>query len=558
MLGHLVLHAAALILLGQSSTTVPAKTNEKVPPLCAVSGRVLSSAEGNPLKSARVVLVPEQRGDSWRERQVYSAVSDSDGGFTIKNVPAGRYEFFAKHTGYVDQHYQSEASERGAVLAFQPGQEIKDVIFKMTLAAVITGKVNDEDGEPMAGIQVVALHRPTEDELEENRWRSRHQELSPVAQAQTDDRGQYRLYGLRPGEYYIRAVDEFVPPMMVIQSGDEWELHQSLGSQYAPVYYPGVTQVSQAEAVPVTAGEEAQVDFSMVHTKTVDISGRVIGIDGKPTSDAYVVLEDSPAPDFSIPRNATPNEKGEFTLKGVSPGTYLLMAEQQSSMPDESGYRARQKIEVGTDNIDSITLALGRGVRVSGRISAFSGVVHFERLFVDLASRDDEVPGGWARVKKDGTFEMLDVPDGNFTLNVSGLEEGWYMKSARVGADDILNDGLQVEKGEGAGTIQVLVSNSTAQLEGSVKQDDKPLVGARVRLTPDPETPYNRVRGRSTSTDQSGHFSFVGIAPGQYKVIAKTAVAQGAKPAVSDSQAVSVSEHDHKSIELTVVPPQMP
>lgn len=82
------------------------------------------------------------------------------------------------------------------------------------------------------------------------------------------------------------------------------------------------------------------------------------------------------------------------------------------------------------------------------------------------------------------------------------------------------------------------------------------MVGVRVRITADPETPYTRLRSRSTSTDQSGHFSFIGIAPGQYRVIAKTTGPVGANLSASDPQVINVSEHEHKTIELTVRPPQ--
>ena len=556
MLSHFALYAAALILFSQALAGNPTKANDKLPPPCTVSGRVVTAAEGSPLKSARVLLMPDQRGEGWEQPQVYSALSESDGKFTIKNVPAGRYRFSAKHTGYVDQPYQSSGAETGAVLALQAGQEIKDVIFRMILAAVITGKVSDEDGEPMAGIQVVALHRPTEDELEEHPWHQNHQELSPVAGSQTDDRGQYRLYGLKPGEYYIRAVDHFEPSTINAQSEDEWQLREALGSEFAPVYYPGVTQMSQAQAVPVAAGEEAQIDFAMARTKTIEISGRVMGVDGKPTTDAYLLLEEMPATEYGMPHTATPNDKGEFTIRGVPPGSYVLIAQQRSSGSDESGYSARQKIEVAADKNDSVTLVLGRGIRVSGRVSAIGGNLHPERLFAELMSQEDDFPGGWARIKKDGSFEMLDVPEGSFTLNVNGLERGWYVKSARMGAENVLKDGLQIEKGQGAGTLQVLVSNTSAGLEGSVKQDGKPLVGARVRLNPDPETAHNRERMRSTSTDQAGHFSLNGIAPGQYKIVAKLTTPEGAKLATSDAQAITLSEHDHKTIELTIAAPQ--
>ena len=100
MLAQIALYAAALILI-QSPTVSPNTTKEKVPLPCIVSGSVVTSAEDSPLKSARVLLMPDKHAETWKQPQVYSALSESDGRFTIKNVPAGRYRFSAKHTGYV-------------------------------------------------------------------------------------------------------------------------------------------------------------------------------------------------------------------------------------------------------------------------------------------------------------------------------------------------------------------------------------------------------------------------------------------------------------------------
>jgi 5-hydroxyisourate hydrolase-like protein (transthyretin family) len=228
MLPALVTYTAALVLLIQINASPTPKPAEKAPPPCTVSGRVVTSAEGTPLKSSRVALIPEHRQ---RESQVYAATSDSDGRFTIKDVPAGRYRFLATRTGYVDQPYQSTADDTGAVLALQAGQEVKDVLFRMTLAAVFTGRVNDEDGEPMALIQVVALRRPTDEEVEDRKDSpSRGQELRPAGMAQTDDRGQYRIFGLKAGEYYIKAVDQY-EPMFSIALSSEFEMREALGTQ---------------------------------------------------------------------------------------------------------------------------------------------------------------------------------------------------------------------------------------------------------------------------------------------------------------------------------------
>jgi 5-hydroxyisourate hydrolase-like protein (transthyretin family) len=552
MLPALVTYTAALVLLIQINASPTPKPAEKASPTCTVSGRVVTAAEGTPLKSSRVALIREHRQ---RESQVYAATSDSDGRFTIKDVPAGRYRFLATRTGYVDQHYQSTGDDTGAVLALQAGQEVKDVLFRMTLAAVFTGRVNDEDGEPMALIQVVALRRPTDEEVEDRKDSpSRGQELRPAGMAQTDDRGQYRIFGLKAGEYYIKVVDQY-EPMFSIALSSEFEMREALGTQYAPVYYPGVTQIGQAEPLPASPGEEAHVDLVLRRIKTIQISGRIIGADGKPATDAYVYLEELPAAEYGVFQGIEVDAKGEFKAKGVARGSYVLHAQQHS--PEEANYHASQKIEVGSDNIDSITLALGRGVNFSGRVTVSgAGTVELERFSISLRSHDSETAGSWARVKKDGTFQLLDVPDGNFSFSISGLEESWYVKSVRLGTDDVLTTGLEVAKGESEGTIQVAVSNSGAELTGSVMQDDKPMIGARVRITPDPETPYNRFRSRTANTDQGGRFSFIGIAPGQYRVIAKVSGTDPGHAFASEPKRVSLWERDHKSIDLMVASPQ--
>jgi protocatechuate 3,4-dioxygenase beta subunit len=521
--------------------------------MCTVSGRVVTAADGVPLKSSRVALMPEHEG---RKSSTYAATSDGAGRFTIKDVPAGRYRFFAAHSGYVDQHYQSTGGESDPIFTLRAGQEVKDVLFRMTPAAVITGRINDEDGDPMVQIKVIALRAPTEEDLEDEEDRpSQNRDLSPAGLAQTDDRGQYRIFGLKPGEYYVEAVDEY-EPVFHMTFGNEWELREALGSQYAPVYYPGVTQVGQAEAVLIAPGEDAQVDLVLKRVKTVEVSGHVIGADGKPATDAYVYLEELAA-DYGVSHGGEADVKGEFKIKGVAPGSYILHAGQRLS--DDAHYHARQQIEVGSDNLSSITLALGRGASFDGRVeTSGSGTTQLDRIYLSLHSHDSEIGGAWARVKKDGTFQLLDVPDGTFAFSIGGLDEGWYVKSVRLGPDNLLADGLSVEKGAGGGTIRIVVTKGGAELEGTVTQDDKPLIGARVRITPDPETPYNHMLRSRATTDQGGHFSVIGLAPGQYRVVAKASVTSGGNTLASDPKGVSVTERDHKTIDLTIPSPPTP
>jgi protocatechuate 3,4-dioxygenase beta subunit len=538
----------SLSLFAQTQPVSPKKAEQSPVSPALVTGRVVTETEGSPLKSARVALISE---GPRQDRQIYSATSDSDGRFVLKDVAPGRYRFFASHVGFVDQSFQATAGEPGALLALKPEQKMDDVLFRMTLAAVISGRVNNEDGDPMVRTRVVALRKPSEEDEEDSFLRE--QQLLAVASAQTDDRGQYRIFGLAPGEYYIQASDSLVPDFGTAVSQSFWVL-RDLGTEYAPVYYPGVAQEDQAQLLSLKPGSEVQADFSMQRVKTAELAGHVIGPEGF-AKGVVVSLENTGHNDFGFNRSDTTDENGSFRFKNVTPGSYVILAYQRrDGMMNAQG---RQKIEVGGENIDSITLTLGGGATFQGRITlAGPGPPALDQIGVALIPAEDgEGFGGHGQVKKDGSFEITSVSDGSYAINVWGLERDWYIKSARSGAEDLLEKGLQVEHRKG-GRLEIVLSPASAQLEGSVTQNDKPVIGAPVGLVPDPKTPYNRFRSRSIRTDQMGRFVITGVPPGKYRVVARSPSVPGGRPRKSDPQSVTVSEREHASVEIKIPKPE--
>ena len=554
LLSALAVMIVSVSLLAQTSR--PAAKPGVPPPTCMVSGRVITAAEGSPLKSARVFLLLER--SEFNKRQVFASTTDSDGHFLLKDVPPGRYRFVAARPGFVNLPYQARGSNDGALLSLRPGEKVSGVLFRMIASGVITGRVIDDEGEGVVHAQVMALRAPSEDEIEDEglmdpRRPESRPELRPVASAQTDDRGQYRIFGLKPGDYYIRAENSFDPDNNIRADESLW-VQQIEGSEYAPAYYPGVTQSSQAQVIPVKAGDEMQADVLLQRTKTAEIAGHVIGRNG-PTKGALAMLVQRGADISGSDRHDTTDETGAFRFKGVPPGNYVISAYTSEEGDHVYQPRGEQKIEVNGENVDSLTISIGRGTNLSGRITVDGmGSPAWDRIRINLSGIEGDSFGGQSDVKKDGTFEIKSVNDGDYAFMVWGLETGWYVKSARLGAQDLLEKGLQLETGNPGGRIEVVVSSVGAQLDGSVSGHDGPVIGARVSIAPEPETPYNRSRSRGDKTDQSGHFVVTGLAPGTYRLRARYSAAPG-KTLRSDPQTITLSERDHKTLSLTIVEP---
>jgi hypothetical protein len=166
-----------------------------------------------------------------------------------------------------------------------------------------------------------------------------------------------------------------------------------------------------------------------------------------------------------------------------------------------------------------------------------------------------------AAVSGDGSFTLGNIGPDRYLLSVAGLPSGVYVKSIRMGNEDVLEDGLTLSK-EASGPVEILLSGRTGVVQGSVRDEkDAPSAGVAVALVP--QSAKRRERPdwySSTTTDQQGKFTMTGLPPAEYKLFAWEDVEDGAwidpeflKPFEGKGKRVTVREGGSETVELKLI-----
>lgn len=551
----------------------------------AISGLVVKMGSGEPVAKARVTLSAyEGRGAS------YQATTIAGGQFVFQNLEPGKYRLSVTRGGYVRMEYGARSPNRpGLPINVLPGQNVKDLVLPILPAGTIAGRVFDRDGEPLASVNVQAFKYT---------YQEGQRVMSPVQGARTNDLGEYRLFWLQPGQYFVSATPPDLPriggggrggqiaaqiidrlggrgvPIPQLPTPGEAESDEG----YIPVYYPGTTDAQSAAPINVPAGVVfSGVDMTVATTRTLRVRGQVInGPTGQLVRNANVMLlPRQRAGGFRFGmngnfRNRNINDQGAFEISGVVPGSYDLVAILNDRTNRMS---ARVPIEVGNSDVDNVALVLTTGFQVAGRLAiegrpASDNDPELAKIRVMLRPDLGMTQMGGAPpaspVQPNGTFALQQVGAGDYRLTVTGMPRNAYVKMARLGGIDILNSGLHVDR-QPTGELQVLVSPNTAALDGTVTDEkQEPAINVTIVLVPDPAHRTRWDLYRTVSTDALGKFHVEGVAPGDYKVFAWEDVETGAwqdpdfiRAYEDRGKAVRLGEGAQSNIELKVIPPQV-
>jgi len=528
-----------------------------------LGGIVVKDPGDEPLKKALIELIAESQSAGAN----YTAVTGVDGSFHIENILPGRYRMFVERTGYQEMDRRHRRSE-GRVLEFAAGQELNDLVIHLQAAAVVEGRVTDEDGDPMPEAQVAVLRQT---------FVAGHSHWEQAGAERSNDLGEYRIAGLPAGSYFVSVTP---PPdfrSLIETSGNAASdagrrpatSDKPAAVSYQTTYYPGTRDRSQAASIQLRPGDDFPANFSLAPAPSLTIRGAVVNL--LPGSTAAILLQSR---DFNLVLSGAEMHKdGTFEIRDVSPGAYTIVATVDNAPVP---MMARQSLQVAS-NVDGLRLAPQSGGTIHGRLRLDPANVNRSKadrsqIFLSLRSADGDddlsslsVDGGsssLAQVNADGSFAWKDVPAGRYFIQISDSTAmpDLFLKSVSAGGSNVIDSGFTV--GGDNAVIDIVASLSGAVVQGvATNQKNESVPDALVVAIPEATFHNHPERYRIATADQRGHYALRELAPGNYTLFAWENMDGDAyydpefvRQHESQGKAVHVNEGDRASVELKTIP----
>ena len=510
----------------------------------SISGRVLSAETGAPLRRAQVRIMAPEAG-------ARTALTDTDGRYEFKELPAGRFTLNASKSGYVPVQFgQNRPFESGRPIELADRQVLEKADITMPRGGVISGRVLDEFGEPVADALVISMRQT---------WSGGRRRLQPSGRsAQTNDLGQYRLYGLTPGEYYVSATLRNNDAMIfdVTMGGGAGATGSQPTSGYAPTYFPGTSTPASAQRIPVTVGQEsANADIALVPVRLARISGTVMSSEGKPMESAMVsAMPLNRSGEVGLALMGTSgraSKDGQFTINGVAPGDYTLTVRSMRIITSDGGdmvtFRgsvggegdsetASLPVVVAGEDLTNVLIITARGGTASGRL-AFEGAAKppaAGSVRINAVALDSDGPmigSGGATAKPDGSFELKGL-SGRRVIRAGNLPPGWAVKAVRLNGDDVTDSGVEFRSGQDVAGLDIVLTSKLTEVSGSVSgANGTPLKDYTVVIFSEDEQHWQLPLSRwvtGTRPNQEGRFQVKSLPAGAYYAIAVDYIEQGA------------------------------
>lgn len=459
-------------------------------------GRVLDALDGRPLPSVSIQVRAGQGGGQNRVER-----SGADGTYRIVDIEPGEYNVTFAKAGYEARGRQTEK------VSITAENERVTHDLRLRPSAAIAGRVLDPWGDPAAGVSIQL-----------RQWRSAGgvRQLQPLHAARTDDLGEFRIYDLRPGRYFLLAI----PAPAAAGSSDAFY-------EMAPQYFPGVESAAAAGAITLDWGtvfEQAEIELEAA-PDTVLVGSAALP-EGGPCQNCQVMLE---ATSSGFQAGVRPNEAGEFRIFGLLPGDYRALIRRRGRgvgyaevvQPRNRPAQFALQLSGGAtvhgslvlenppeDSLepeeDDLPSRLGRG-RYRGR------GVQITRIPPLSGERYDSQSDG------ENEFTLMGVPPGEYLVAPFEMPQGGYAAEVLADGSSLPDWRLRVDPGRTDIELTVRVAFDGGRIAGTVENDgDAPVEDQTVVLLP---ADYGGPQGferYARLNSEDGSFEFDGVPPGEY------------------------------------------
>jgi hypothetical protein len=393
--------------------------------------------------------------------------------------------------------------------------------FTLPRGSVITGRVLDEFGEPVADVQVMPIR---------NQFTAEGRRPMPSGRISTsNDIGEFRLFGLAPGQYYVSAT---------VRGASFGTDTSEDRSGYAPTYYPGAPTIADAQPLTIGAGETlSDITLMLVPTRTARVSGTAVDAQGRPLKQGSVMATLESVGMMMSGAGGPIRPDGTFTVSGLAPGDYVLRAMTPALAAGIQPEIVTAKVTVNGEDVVGVRLAPMQPITVSGRLVVDPGAAASLKpeAFRFIATPKTMRPMwmGPARpgdaVHGDLTFQFQTYP-GEMIVVTAGAQPGWMVKAIRLNGTDV-TDGIDFKPGQNVADLEVEITDRIPEISGLVTNaKGEPVTSyAAIFFPQDEERGKAPGRGRSgmVRPDQDGRFKLRTLRPGNYYVAAVEAVENG-------------------------------
>ncbi len=559
----------------------------EAPKKARIEGSVVSlTGEAIPRAQVRLNGSASVQNGQLTPGAAFTATSGDDGKFAIENIDPGRnYQLSVQRPGFVPARYGARsANSNGAPISLEAGQTLKGISISMTPQGVISGRITDQSGDPVQGAMVAVMRRT---------YQRGSRQLQPQNTMSTNDQGEFRAANLAPGRYYL-VVSGARPGLPAASS--------QARTANVTTYYPNAPDPQGAAPIDITPGSEVRgVDVRLRQGPVFSIRGKAVDANGAPV--IGTIVTSAPAGEqgglnilsaLTRVTSQTRAPEGAFEITNLPPGAHVLQVLTNITLngtpaPKMTG---RLEVTVADSDVTGLIFPLSAGSIITGKVSVENGDIT-KLLPPTPAGQQNQSaaltlvaglagvsiaggPGGMAiglmdqtlgsatplQVKSDGTFTSDGVAASKFQIQIGGLPQGHYVKSATFGGADILKTGLDLTSG-GGGSLDIVLSSKAADVTGVVRpQKEESVAGVMVTLWPRDPQPGAQNNGiKQATTDQNGGFTFSNLAPGVYYAAAWEDIESGlaqwrdfATLFTSDAGKLELAEGAHAATEIKLIP----